>query len=716
MLAWFTSPRTAGSPARAIGLGQQGQPLPAWPVRFARLRRFPRTGLTVALIVAFLSFVGVGRAAEYRRTVSSGGGEATLEVYVPDCVANVRALYLIFDQYLIFDRGEPATIYESVCWRNFFGELDMAMAFVSAYPFTTALPTDGLGQAILDAMAAVGAEAGHPELGYAPFIAWGYWESGYWSTRMAGDFPGRAIGFIVRQNRNTTELKGAADATSLTAVQNTPALILGAQRDSALPRGAEHALEQLEQGNAVDAPWTGGIERRKPQGEDNRGFFHETDIIWPWIRSLLLRRLPADTTPYDSLPKLRALNYGAGWLGRLGTFSNKDESKTIHSDFAIAAASQSPEFAENASWMADETLARCWQDFFDDGVGNGSGGNDAKPPAAPRALHATLGPENATLAWDPSPEQDLAGYNVFRGAAPGGPFWLVNDALLSAPSYLDSEVTSGTSPHYVVRAVDQAGNFSGNSNRVPQTAIDDFVACWRFDEMEGSILHDAAPGRFDGQIYGAQWSRGPCGGALEFDGTDDYVDIRDDDGYPETIGNLTSGTLSCWFRYDSDPLEATIHPVFTVGSGEGGESNTYIAVEIGHFNTGNNKLYFTVYRCSMTVPLCFDSGYNLERGQWYHFVAVVGPDFNTGYLNGVEMTNRHYNFGDRLLRRFFDTIEFKQVCWLGKGYLSNIPYTNYFDGAIGAIRIYDRALGPDEVRRLYDEENRAARPATWCLY
>jgi hypothetical protein len=54
------------------------------------------------------------------------------------------------------------------------------------------------------------------------------------------------------------------------------------------------------------------------------------------------------------------------------------------------------------------------------------------------------------------------------------------------------------------------------------------VAHWQFDEGSGTIAHDSV-GSNHGTIYGAQWTTGIIGGALNFDGDVDYVEIPDAD-------------------------------------------------------------------------------------------------------------------------------------------------------------------------------------------
>jgi hypothetical protein len=74
--------------------------------------------------------------------------------------------------------------------------------------------------------------------------------------------------------------------------------------------------------------------------------------------------------------------------------------------------------------------------------------------------------------------------------------------------------------------------------------------------------------------------------------------------------------------------------------------------ELGHspVHPASEFLYFTIWKNGCTVPsFCYDSNSEIPTGVWHHFVAVVGEDYNTGYLNGEEMTNRWYNFGNSVL-------------------------------------------------------------------
>lgn len=92
--------------------------------------------------------------------------------------------------------------------------------------------------------------------------------------------------------------------------------------------------------------------------------------------------------------------------------------------------------------------------------------DDAAPPAAPSAPVPTPGAKSVALAWTYGTEPDLAGYEVFRSATPGGPYEKLTTVLLDRPVFTDRTAPPGVMFSYVVRAVDTSGNESEPSPEV----------------------------------------------------------------------------------------------------------------------------------------------------------------------------------------------------------------------------------------------------------
>jgi hypothetical protein len=96
---------------------------------------------------------------------------------------------------------------------------------------------------------------------------------------------------------------------------------------------------------------------------------------------------------------------------------------------------------------------------------------DTMPPAPPTALVAAAGDARVTLDWADNAEGDLAGYDVYRAPATGGPYTKLTTTRLTASAYTDSAVTNGTSYYYVVTATDTAGNESAASGEASATPV-----------------------------------------------------------------------------------------------------------------------------------------------------------------------------------------------------------------------------------------------------
>lgn len=193
---------------------------------------------------------------------------------------------------------------------------------------------------------------------------------------------------------------------------------------------------------------------------------------------------------------------------------------------------------------------------------------------------------------------------------------------------------------------------------------------------------------------------GPAGMALGFDGLDDRIILPRET--VQRLGTLQAGTIAFWFRFEDRLHRQAILPIFYLGMDDPKEVHNLFVIEIGHRNPRNKKLYVT-WVLGDRVRLCFDTGFNLEPSPWYHFALVVDEHGNTGFLDGAELTRRHYNFGGPGMRMFLSDIPAPELCSLGYGKTARAKSTGflYFAGALDDFRIYDRPLSAEEVFALY---------------
>ncbi|MFT7507156.1 MAG: prepilin-type N-terminal cleavage/methylation domain-containing protein [Acidimicrobiales bacterium] len=109
----------------------------------------------------------------------------------------------------------------------------------------------------------------------------------------------------------------------------------------------------------------------------------------------------------------------------------------------------------------------------EDTTGNVSGNSnianarpmDVTPPAPPSSLSAVGGTRQITLNWSNNTESDFSSYRVYRSNSSGGTYSQIASGLTSS-GYVNTGLpgTGDTRYYYRVRAIDNAGNLSGNSN------------------------------------------------------------------------------------------------------------------------------------------------------------------------------------------------------------------------------------------------------------
>ena len=81
---------------------------------------------------------------------------------------------------------------------------------------------------------------------------------------------------------------------------------------------------------------------------------------------------------------------------------------------------------------------------------------DTTPPAPPRNLVAVPAAGGVRLAWEPSPDTDVAGYIVHRSTVSGRDYARLLRTPQPGTTFVDSQVRRGTTYFYVVTAVDRS--------------------------------------------------------------------------------------------------------------------------------------------------------------------------------------------------------------------------------------------------------------------
>ena len=199
------------------------------------------------------------------------------------------------------------------------------------------------------------------------------------------------------------------------------------------------------------------------------------------------------------------------------------------------------------------------------------------------------------------------------------------------------------------------------------------VGCWRFDEETGSTAKDSSPYGNDGTIYGATRVRGIIGKALSFDGVDDYVEVPDS----ASLDITDEITIGAWVKINSMPPTATT--VIRKGYQEGGSPGSvpYMFYIDNYFNFYGSNGSQWIFNVKFTPPV----------GEWFHVVGTFDGSTAIIYKNGVEQ-NRKTGITEKMFTNDLNL------------YIGTM-WTDYFNGIIDEVRIYNRALSPREIKIIY---------------
>lgn len=214
--------------------------------------------------------------------------------------------------------------------------------------------------------------------------------------------------------------------------------------------------------------------------------------------------------------------------------------------------------------------------------------------------------------------------------------------------------------------------FIGQSSAIDSQS---FVGIWLFDDASGGIAIDSSGNGNDGALIGdPQWGVGKFGGALDLNGSTDYVEIADSDSLDIT----DAITVAAWLYRREHFLSDTL-----VGKwGQLGNSWSY-ALYVAPGDgwrlrwSDENQTNLTGYE---------DPPYE----EWFHFAATYDGSDMKVYLNGAEIgaaaaENKEISVTDNPM-------------WIG-----NNGYQEPFNGIIDEIVLLNVALTADEINAIMTE-------------
>jgi hypothetical protein len=205
-------------------------------------------------------------------------------------------------------------------------------------------------------------------------------------------------------------------------------------------------------------------------------------------------------------------------------------------------------------------------------------------------------------------------------------------------------------------------------------AADDpyLVGWWTFDDGSGTVAKDSSGHGNNGTLNGnPQWVPGYLGGALKFDGTDDYVDCGKDPSL-----DLTAWTITFWLNI--------------------AQNKDYNAFVVKGLDAAENYEVLGFGNGSMHMPIAFSDGtrtfVNTAAG-----IIVVGEWTHFAYSYSSTTGRRFYKDGSMIYSDAPAASAPKastDVLTIG----NERPLSRFTNGTMDEVRIYNRVLTAGQIK------------------
>jgi hypothetical protein len=222
---------------------------------------------------------------------------------------------------------------------------------------------------------------------------------------------------------------------------------------------------------------------------------------------------------------------------------------------------------------------------------------------------------------------------------------------------------------------------------------DGLVGHWSFDEGVGNTAGDSSGNANTGILFnGPAWESGKSGGALRFDGGNDYVEVP----HAESLNLSAALTVSVWINNEALTNSGLSQDQYRIIASKGWPPDDGSWTLAWRANDG--ALFFFVGRNASYRYAGFSYD-NSQAGAWHFVTAVLDNGKVSLYKDGV-LKAGPVGIDSGAIRTDTSPI---RVGSLG---VSSSSLRNW-DGLLDELRVYNRALSADEIATLYEQDNSA---------
>lgn len=210
----------------------------------------------------------------------------------------------------------------------------------------------------------------------------------------------------------------------------------------------------------------------------------------------------------------------------------------------------------------------------------------------------------------------------------------------------------------------------------PDPLSEGLVAHWKLDEGAGAQAYDVRSGN-TGSVYNSAWVPGISGNAVDFNGLTSHIDVPRSD----SLEPVSAISISCWLYLHSFTPASYPSMVYKGHTLDPAQGSSY-CLAVGYM--APNPCFFVSTTSVWGNPLWTSK--TLDYLRWYHVVATYDGAKQKIYVDGEFIQDASLTGAIK-----YDS----NLLTLG------MRGSWVIDGVIDSIRIYNRALAPGDVERLY---------------